>query len=152
MRYASRLLPITRAKLCLVVLTLPLAAMAEQTTRGMSPQDIPFWTWVFIAFFANLGWAVAELDKLADLLVNDGRPRREYVRALLKFVQTWLASGLAAIGVYFIAKSSPGWLGFQDEVPEMLALLGVAAGGYGGVQTLEWLKLRLFGASQGAVR
>ena len=132
-----------RLKLGLVLCAPVLAMAAEQMILTMDPSTLPLMTWLFILMFSNGGWLVSELDKLAEIIVSDGISKLEHVRNLLKFTQGWIASNMAGIGVYFIAKSSPAWINMEAP-SEMIVLLAVCAGGYSGVRFWDWAKARFF--------
>lgn len=137
-------------KVILAALLWPAAVLADEIMRNVDPATLPWWTWAFITAFASVGWAIAELDKMADIIFPEGLTPRARLVAALKFSQGYLASGFAGVGIYFIAKVSPGWIGMKGEVPEMIVLLLVTAGGYGGTRFLQWLLTRMgmVGATQ----
>lgn len=128
-----------------LVLTLIIggAARAQDVLRSVDPSDLAWWTWGFILAFSSIGWAIAELDKLAEILEPDGMTRQQRLRATLKFGQGYLASLFAGIGTYFVAKVAPGWIDMHGEIPEMLILLFIAAAAFGGTRFLHWLLARV---------
>ena len=105
-------------------------------------------TWVFIIGFSLLGWAVAELDKLAELWDTEGKKSVEIWRYRLTVVRDILGSIGAGIFVFFMGKVTPGWLvsslgasvAKAPEVPEMLLFIGVAIAGYSGSKIFKWVQ------------
>lgn len=121
----------------------PAASKAEELMHNVDPASLPWWTWAFITAFASVGWAIAELDKMADIIFPEGLTPRQRMAATLKFSQGYLASGFAGVGIYFIAKVAPTWIGMRGYVPEMIVLLMVTAGDYGGARFLQWMLARM---------
>lgn len=136
----------------------PLYAMAaEQTIRRVtSPQDLPIVTWAFILGAAILGWAVADLDKLAELSNTEGKTKYEIAKQRISFVKSVVASVVAGIGIFFLGKTAPSLLltvmGIQQtstpEIPEMALLMGVAVAGYMGTRFWQRAEERLTGKKQ----
>lgn len=126
-------------KLLLLISTWSAAAMAAEVLRNVDPAALPWWTWAFITAFSTIGWAISELDKMADILFPDGLTAKQRAEAALKFTKGYIASGFAGVGIYFVAKVAPGWINMQGDVPEMIILLLVTASSYGGTRFLNWL-------------
>jgi hypothetical protein len=105
-------------------------------------------TWVFIIGFSSLGWAVAELDKLAELWDTEGKKSVEIWRSRLTIMRDILGSIGAGIFVFFMGKITPGWLvsslgasvSKMPEIPEMLLFIGVAVAGYSGSKVFGWIQ------------
>jgi hypothetical protein len=57
-------------------------------------------------------------------------------------VQGVLGSVLAGVCVFFIAKSSPGYIGLDAPPPEMLVFVFVAIAGFAGTKGLAFLRDR----------
>lgn len=147
--------PIRRAKAALVAATPVLAVAAEQTmiAAAVSPVEaISALTWFFILLFAMIGWAVADIDKVAELWnVADGS---QYQRVLARFrlLKSVIGSQAAGVFTYFLGKIAPGFLvtalglkfdaGRPPEVHEFLLLIFVAGAGFLGARWFE----RMFGA------
>lgn len=140
-----------RVKVALVA-AMPIAAYAaEQTIHRMSASSLSGLTWMFVVGFALLGWAVADLDKVADLWSVEGQSARELLKARLVLVKTIAASTLAGICMFFLGKLAPGlliaMLGVQavtPEIPEMLLLIFTAGAGYMGSRWWDWFEARFF--------
>ena len=131
------------AKVLAVLLTLSTAARAQDVLRNVDPATLPWWTWGFITAFATMGWAIAELDKMAEILFPEGLTPKQRAQAAFKFAQGYLASGVAGVGIYFVAKVSPGWIGMKGDIPEMIILLLVTAAAYGGTRFLNSVLTRI---------
>lgn len=121
----------------------PAAAIADEALRNVDPASLPWWTWGFITGFATIGWAISELDKMAEIIFPEGLSPKQRLQAALKFTQGYIASGFAGIGIYFIAKVAPSWVGMKGDVPEMVILIMVTAGAYGGTRFLNWVLARM---------
>lgn len=121
---------------------IPASAFAQETMKNLDPVDLRWWTWCFIFLFANIGWVIAELDKLADIWYLEGKSKRDHALMVLKFGQGFVASNFAGVAAYFAGKSSPDLVGFDNPVPEMLLLLAVTVAGYWGTQVLTKLSIR----------
>lgn len=145
---------ILRVKVALVASTPPLAFAAEQAMRvAASPlEEISLLTWFFIVLFATIGWAVADVDKVAELWnVADGSKYQQML-ARLRLLKTVIGSQAAGVFTYFLGKISPGFLvsalgvKFEDgrppEIHEFLLLIFVAGAGWLGSRWFE----RAFGA------
>lgn len=142
--------PLLAKVACLLVL--PVAARAAETLRTVDPADLAWWTWAFIFAFSTIGWAIAELDKLAEVLEpNQGIAPQERLRTLLKFWQGYIASLFAGIGTYFVSKVAPDWVGLPGGMPEMLILIAVTGAAFGGTRFLQRLLAR-FGFAAESVR
>ena len=136
--------------------TMSAAAQAESILRHVDPAELKWWTWGFILVFSTIGWAVAELDKLAEILEPEGMTRQQHLRAKLKYGQGYLASLGAGVSAYFLAKSGPaaatatGIVSIPGDIPEMMVLLMVFAAGYGGIRFVQWMAARWTpGSNQG---
>lgn len=129
-------------KALVVLFALVASARAEEVLRNVDPASLPWWTWAFITVFSTLGWAVAELDKMAEILFPEGLTSKQRAQAALKFLQGYLASGVAGLGIYFVAKIAPGWINMTGDIPEMLIFIFVMAAGFGGTRFLNWALAR----------
>jgi hypothetical protein len=116
--------------------------VAADVLRNVDPANLPFMTWAFITAFSVVGWAIAELDKLVDIVFPEGITARQRFAASLKFGQGFLASGFAGVGTYFVAKVSPAWIGMQGDVPEMIILLMVTTAAFGGTRFINAVMAR----------
>lgn len=143
---------ILRVKACLVAATPLLAAAAQHTMRVSPLESISLLTWSFIVLFALIGWAAADVDKVAELWnVGDGT-KYQQVLARLKLLKTIIGSLAAGIFTYFLGKVAPGplvsmmGLKFEDarppEIHEFILLILVAGAGWLGSRWFE----RAFGA------
>lgn len=130
---------LVNVKLLILISTWSAAAMAGEVLRNVDPVTLRWWTWAFITAFSTIGWAISELDKLAEILFPEGMTPKQRAQAAFKFTQGYIASGFAGVGIYFIAKVAPGWINMQGDVPEMIILLLVTAAAYGGTRFLNWL-------------
>lgn len=143
-----------RVKAGLVAATPPLAYAAEQAQIALaSPVEaISALTWLFIVVFALIGWAVADVDKIAELWNVDGQGKYQLMVTRLKLLKTVLGSLAAGVFTYFIGKISPAFLatvmglkfesGKPPEIHEFLLLILVAGAGWLGSRWFE----RAFGA------
>jgi hypothetical protein len=141
-----------RVKVALVAATPPLAMAAEQVRAVTPVEQISILTWLFILVFAMIGWAVADVDKLAELWNVEGMRKYDYILARLKLLKTIIGSLAAGVFTYFIGKISPAFLatvmglkfenGKPPELHEFLLLIMVAGAGYLGSRWFE----RAFGA------
>ena len=152
------------AKAILMLLTPGLAMAAEQTiqqaARRGSIEAVTAWTWAFLFGFSMLGWAVSELDKVAELWNVDGRSKYELMRERLKLLKTIAASIAAGILVYFLGQEAPGFflraigvaqaadVGPGAVIPEMVLFVFVAGAGYMGARWFAWVEIKFFGARQ----
>lgn len=130
-------------KVLAVGLTFSWAARAEDVLRNVDPAQLPWWTWAFISIFSTIGWAIAELDKMAEILFPEGLTPKQRAQATLKFAQGYVASGFAGVGIYFVAKVAPGWLNMQGDIPVMIILIAVTASAFGGMRFLSWVLARI---------
>lgn len=145
-----------QAKVAIIGATPFAAYAAEQAIRATSPSNLSPLTWFFIFSFAWLGWAVSELDKVAELWNIDGKKPHEIWKARLAFGKGIAASALAGLCMFFIGKQAPGLLltimGVKvettPEVPEMIVLIFTAGAGYMGVRWFDWLERRFFGGAR----
>ncbi len=143
-----------RVKAGLVAATPPLAYAAEQVQlAAASPVEaISALTWLFIVVFALIGWAVADVDRVAELWNVEGATKYQVVLARLKLFKSVLASLAAGVFTYFIGKISPAFLaqamglkfegGKPPELHEFILLILVAGAAWLGSRWFE----RAFGA------
>lgn len=141
MRSVTQLLLLLKAWLFLVTVTT--AAWAQERMSHVDPADLAWWTWGFIFVFASIGWAIAELDKMAEILFPEGLSPRQRAEVALKFAKGYIASLFAGVGMYFVTKVAPGWIGMTGEIPEMIALILVTASAFGGTRFLSWILARI---------
>lgn len=150
-------LALLRVKIALVCGTPILAAAADAVQHAAgrgSISAVSAWTWGFLIGFAMLGWAVSELDKVAELWNTDGRSQYEIWKERLKLLKGIAAANAAGILVYFLGSASPWFflraLGVQTEtppeLPEMVLFVFVSGAGYMGVRWFAWLEVKFFGA------
>jgi hypothetical protein len=141
-----------RAKV-LLASAAPIAAYAaEQAVHRGSASSLSALAWTFIIVFSLLGWAVADLDKVADLWAAEGQSAREAWKARLVLVKTIAASVLAGICMFFLGKLAPGFLlgmmggssHMAPEIPEMLLLIFTAGAGYMGSRWWDWFEAKFF--------
>ena len=135
---------IFKAYLCFTAYAV--AAQGEQIAHVDDLSQINLLTWVFILLLANIGWAVAELDQLVNVIYIDGRTAQAAAADRIRFLRSWLASNLAGVLTYFSAKSKPEWFGYESlEVPELYIFVAVAVAGYCGVRFIEAAKEKILG-------
>jgi hypothetical protein len=139
-----------RLKVILVACT-PFAAWAAAEISRTSVSALPAMTWMFIVLFSMIGWAVADLDKVAELWDTEGHSAHELWKVRLTLLKTIAASIAAGIFMFFIGKLAPGAmvgaLGVQaaaPELPEMLLLIFTAGAGYMGSRWFDWLEAKVF--------
>lgn len=153
MRYAMR--PLLIFKTILLLVTWAGAAQAQHVLKQVDPADLAWWTWGFIVLFSAIGWAIAELDKLAEILEPEGLTRQQHMRAKLKYGQGFVASQAAGVSAYFLAKIAPaaatstGFITVNGNLPEMAILLMVFAAGFGGIRFVQALSNRWTPGQQG---
>jgi len=143
-------------KTVLLAVTPPLAIAADQTmqlARAASPLEaISLLTWFFIVLFTLIGWAVADVDRIAELWnVGDGT-KYQQVLARLKLLKTILGSLAAGVFTYFLGKIAPAFLigamglkfesGQPPELHEFILLMLCSGAGWLGSRWFE----RVFGA------
>lgn len=145
--------PILRVKVALVCATPLLALAAQRAMPRASPlEEISFLTWFFIVLFALIGWAVADVDKVAELWNVDGQGRYHQILARLRLLKTIIGSLAAGVFTYFLGKIAPAFLigamglkfesGQPPELHEFVLLILVAGAGWLGSRWFE----RAFGA------
>lgn len=133
-----------------LICCVPFAAYAaEQTMRNLSAENLSALTWSFIFGFAMLGWAVADLDKVAELWKSDGTDYDKWKRRF-SLAKGIAASNTAGVLMFFLGKLSPGvalsMLGVDapsKEMPEMLLLIFTTGAGYMGTRWFDWLEKRI---------
>ena len=141
------------AKALLIAGTPVLAVAAQQTIAVVSPiEEISALTWFFIVLFAAIGWAVADIDKVAELWNVDGQGRYQQMVARLKLVKSVIGSLAAGVFTYFLAKLAPAFVvgamglklldGRELQLHEFVILIMVAGAGWLGSRWFE----RAFGA------
>lgn len=153
MRFGNRHLSGLLLAKGLIFAFLPLAALAaEGTGRRHSVEELTLWTWVFICFFSLIGWAVVDLDKLADLRDTEGKKPHEVLRQKLVLLRGVLTSLTAGVTMFFCGKMFPVWfitsLGVtvqkDPEIPEMALFLLCFAAGMMGTKWFDWIKAKVF--------
>lgn len=154
MKFAARPLAswllFAKAVICAVV---PLAAYAaEQTIARVELEAIGAWTWFFLFMFSSAGWAVMQLDTLADWfpdqpLATSADERALWRRRLGVVLKPFIAANCAGVLFYFLAAVAPKMIGWQAEAPEMLVFIGVFFAAMGGLKFLEWVRGRFFPGS-----
>lgn len=144
-----------------LVLSAPMLAWAaeeavQRAARTGSVEAITLLQWGFIFGFSMLGWAVSELDKVAELWNTDGRTQAELWRERLKLLKGVAAANAAGITLYFLSQGAPGFflrvIGVGDAIasgdaaklPEMVTFVFVAGGGYMGARWFAWLERKFF--------
>src|SRR3990167_4458629 len=97
-----------RLKVLLLAL-LPLAAWAATaTTAPVDPlEQITFWQWARVIMFTLFGWAIQDLDKIAELWNPAFVSAYEKSREALKLWKGVLASLGAGVATFFIAEIAP---------------------------------------------
>lgn len=146
--------PTWRAVKGAIAASIPALAWAQQKMLAVatSPlEEISAISWAGMIFFSLAGWAVADIDKLAELWnAGDGTA---YHRALtrLKLLKTLLGSLLAGVFTYWLGKISPEFIframnlqlpeGRAPEIHEFLLLIACAGAGWQGARWFE----KLFG-------
>jgi hypothetical protein len=145
--------PFVKLVLCLLIpVFAAFAAEVESIeTKQDSIQQLTALTWVFIIGFSLLGWAVAELDKLAELWDTEGKKSVEIWRYRLTIARDILGSVGAGIFVFFMGRITPGWMvsalgasvAKAPEIPEMLLFIGVAVAGYSGSKIFNWIQSKV---------
>ena len=149
-------LRIRSVKIVLLALTPPLAIAAEQTmavARAASPlESISLLTWFFILLFTLIGWAVADVDRIAELWNTGDGTKYQQVLARLKLLKTILGSLAAGVFTYFLGKIAPAFLigamglkfeaGQPPELHEFILLMLCCGAGWLGSRWFE----RVFGA------
>jgi hypothetical protein len=134
-----------RIKLLLLAL-LPLAAWAATaTTAPVDPlEQITFWQWARVIMFTLFGWAIQDLDKIAELRNPAFTSAYEKWREILKLWKGIFASLGAGIATFFIAEIAPAMFlpmlglktadGSVPEIPDMFVLLLCAGAGWEGAR------------------
>lgn len=130
-----------------------LAWAAEQRMLAVvSPlEEISAISWVAMVFFSLVGWAVADIDKLAELWnLGDGTPYHR-AKERLRLLKTILGSITAGVFTYWLGKISPEFVframnlqlpnGQAPEIHEFLLLIACAGAGWQGARWFE----KLFG-------
>jgi hypothetical protein len=137
-----------QAKMFLVLATPALAYAAEQKIHQLdSITDIGIWTWAFILLFSTLGWAVKDLDRLAEWWDEEERILKDIVKARLGVIKGIAASNSAGIGTYLIGNVAPGWLEMKNPVPEMALFVLITIAGYWGARWFDTFGQKFFGGS-----
>lgn len=150
----SRRLSILRVKVALLI-SAPLLAWAAggaaQAARRVPFDDVPLITWLFIVGFALLGWAVSEIDKLAELWNVDGHSPYEIWKARFGLIKGFAASCAAGLLVYMLGTAAPKVflrvIGVDipnAEMPEMFLFVFVSGAGYMGVRWFAWFESKVF--------
>lgn len=141
-----------RVKASIALFTPVLAWAAERSAaERVVLGEMSGWTWSFVAGFSLLGWAVADLDKMAELWNVEGKRAYELWRDRLKFVKGIAASNAAGIMTFFVGHLAPDWLAAglgvgseKAQLPEMLVFVFVTGAGYMGVRWFDWLERKVF--------
>lgn len=121
----------------------PMAVFAQAQVADLDPEKVRLATYLWLMGFALLGWLASDLPKLAgwvDHSINDGN----LLKTRLEIVQGFFAAELAGVLVYFLAKSSPKWVGLEASPPEMTLFVFVGIAGFAGTRGLEWVRTRFF--------
>lgn len=148
-----------KLKAALILATPALAWAADATVQHVartgSIETVTSLQWAFIVGFAMLGWSVSELDKIAELWNLDGKTNYEKAKERLKLLKGVAASNAAGIVLYFLSQSAPSFLlrmigvaeaspgSVVSAMPEMVAFVFVAAGGYLGARVFTWFERKL---------
>jgi hypothetical protein len=150
-----------RVKAALILATPGLAMAAEQAmlaaARRGGLEAVSVWQWFFLFAFSMLGWAVSELDKVAELWNVEGRSKYELMKERLKLLKTVAASIAAGSCVYLLGQEAPAFFlraigvaeastgGASPAIPEMVLFVFVAGAGYMGARWFAWLEAKFFG-------
>lgn len=127
----------------------PLLALAADSVIGRHEtlSDIPTITWLFLCGFAMLGWAVSELDHVAELWNIVDRTPYEIWKARLSLMKGVAAANAAGLLVYLLGSAAPaiffravGVTSNTADVPEMLLFVFVSGAGYMGVRWFAWIE------------
>lgn len=140
--------PHIRAVKAALISGTPLLAMAADRTIAVSPiEAISALTWFFIVLFAVIGWAVADIDKVAELWNVDGQHKYQQMLARLRLVKSIIGSLAAGVFTYFLAKLSPAWIvgamglklsdGREPQLHEFVILILVSGAGWLGSRWFE---------------
>jgi hypothetical protein len=124
-------------------MTVFLAQIAQAQVSDLDPEKVHFATYIWLAGFALLGWVASDLPKLAgwvDITLNGGN----LLKTRLEIVQSFFAAELAGVMAYFLAKSSPKWIGLDSAPPEMTLFVLVGIAGFSGSRGLDWIRTRFF--------
>ena len=146
-----------RAKVALVcfapALAMAAGAAIQHVSARSSIEAVSTVTWAFLALFILLGWAVSELDKVAELWNVDGHSQYEIWKARLMLLKGFAASNAAGFSVYFLGEAAPGFffraIGVQGDpqLPDMVLFVFVSGASYMGVRFFAWLERKFFGGT-----
>lgn len=158
MTFANILLypPLLQVKMTLIAFTPALAwAVTEQSILDLDGMSLV--TWIAVAFFSVVGWAVNDLDKVAELW-KPGENKYEQWKERMKLLKGVIASFAAGIFTFFIGKAAPGpvlaMLGLKHadgtvpQIPEMILFVLVTGGAYMGTRWFAALEKKVSGKSK----
>jgi hypothetical protein len=120
-----------------------MAVAAQTQIDQLGPDKVRLATYAWLFGFSLMGWLASDAPKLAgwvDRTLNDGN----LLKTRLEIVQGFVAAELAGVCVYFLAKSSPKWLGLDATPPEMTLFVFVGIAGFAGTRGLEWVRMKFF--------
>ena len=139
--------PHIRAVKAALIAGTPVLAVAAERVHVSPLEEISALTWFFIVLFAAIGWAVADIDKVAELWNVDGQGKYQQMLARLKLVKSIIGSLAAGIFTYFLAKLSPAFIvgamglklsdGREPQLHEFVILILVAGAGWLGSRWFE---------------
>lgn len=132
-----------RVKIGLACLTPIAAYAADQAIHRV--ESITLWTWFFILMFSTIGWAVKDLDRVAEWWNTEGRKVAEIVKARLGIIQSLTASNGAGICTYLSANTLPGWLDMKEGFPEFAIFVAVTVAGFYGTAWFQRASKKMFG-------
>lgn len=160
LRLSLLLLKIKAGMLSIVPL---MAYGADQTVQNVgragSIEAVSTLQWAFLFGFSMMGWAVSELDKLAELWNVDGKSPYEVWRERLKLLKGIAAACAAGMLIYFLGQAAPGVFlrmigidsanaqGVTTQFPDMVLFVFVSGGGYMGARWFAWLERKFFGGA-----
>lgn len=141
-----------KAALLALIPALAWAAAQQQVASVGSPlEEISWVSWLAMIVFAFIGWAVNDVDKLAELWNEEAATPYLRILARLKLLKTIIGSLAAGVFTYLLGKVAPGpvismmGLKFTDGQPpqihEFVLLLLVAGAAWQGARWFE----RIFG-------
>lgn len=147
---AMSIASLLQAKVAIIAAT-PLAAWAAEQTMRSSASELSALTWLFIVGFSFLGWAVSDLDKVAELWNVSGKNAYEIWKLRFTLAKTIAASAAAGVCMFFLGSLAPSialsLLGVQasgSQIPEMLLLIFTTGAGYMGARWFDWFEKKFF--------
>jgi amino acid transporter len=133
------------------------AATEQHALRTTTLDSMSVFVWAAIVFFSLIGWAVNDLDHIAELW-KDGENAYEKWKERMKLSKGVIASFAAGIFTYFICKTAPGPIlgmaglkpidGHPIEIPEMIIFILVTGGAYMGTRWFAAVERKLTGKSK----